>query len=86
MYYRRKYAMSDYVAVALITSGIALFSLAKAPKPAVHADVEDEAGDGFGPQLLQLIGILLVCANIMLDGFTNQEQDRINKVMSTYSE
>ena len=73
--------MSDYVAVALITFGIALFSLAKAPKPAVHADMSDEADDGFGPQLRQLFGILLVCANIMLDGFTNHEQDRINKVI-----
>lgn len=77
--YQRKYSLSDYLSVGLITLGIALFSLAKAQKPAVP-HVDDSAdGDGWSPHLQQLLGIVLVCANIMLDGFTNQEQERIKQ-------
>jgi hypothetical protein len=71
--YRRVYSFQDYASVSLITLGIALFSVSKTNTPAI--DNEAQVSEWH-----HLLGLLLVCCNLMLDGFTNQEQDRINKV------
>ncbi|CAM9204955.1 unnamed protein product [Phaeothamnion confervicola] len=61
------YKRSEYVAVALITAGVVLFSL----KPA-------EFGKGSGGGSMQeLIGLGLVGVNLLLDGVTNAQQDEI---------
>ncbi|CAM9674799.1 unnamed protein product [Scytosiphon promiscuus] len=67
----RRHTRAEYMAVALITAGVALFSLKRG---AFQEDSEKDSGGGY----TNLIGLTLVTVNLILDGVTNAEQDRIN--------
>jgi len=66
LFYQRKYPWYKYVSVLLLCSGIALFSFRK-------------SGGKIVDVYSQVIGIVLVCVNLFLDGYTNNEQDEIFK-------
>ncbi|CAM9096602.1 unnamed protein product [Pylaiella littoralis] len=72
----RRHTRAEYLAVGLITAGVALFSF----KPAALEDAEltKEDGGHAGSGGSNLIGLALVSVNLILDGVTNAEQDRIN--------
>lgn len=68
----KKYTWYKLAAVVLLCGGIALFSSAKGGSiKSPHA----ESGSDDSHNLL--IGILLVSLNLLLDGYTSNEQDRI---------
>ncbi|CAM9557658.1 unnamed protein product, partial [Ectocarpus sp. 6 AP-2014] len=72
----RKHTRAEYLAVGLITAGVALFSL----KPGAFKEDalgEEGGGDEAGGKN-NAIGLALVTVNLLLDGVTNAEQDRIN--------
>lgn len=74
----KKYSKSEYFQVIMITVGVSLFSY----KPS--AKVPTEGGDDASivaklASLRELHGLALVIINLMLDGYTNAEQDMINK-------
>ncbi|CAM9426305.1 unnamed protein product [Ascophyllum nodosum] len=67
----RRHTQAEYAAVLLITAGVALFSL----KPGtIEALGKEGSGDGEN----RIVGLALVMVNLLLDGVTNAEQDRIN--------
>jgi len=65
---KKKYAMSEYLAVGLITLGVALYSM----KPGSLTQSDSQGG------LRQLFGLGLVLINLLLDGYTAAHQDKIN--------
>lgn len=69
-FYGNEYPWYKYVSVFMLCGGIALFSIMKESK--VEAD-------GSSDSTRMLIGLGLVAGNLMLDGFTNNEQDAIFK-------
>ncbi|KAG5192346.1 UDP-Glc/Gal endoplasmic reticulum nucleotide sugar transporter [Tribonema minus] len=74
----KRYTRAEYLSVGLITAGVALFSY----KPGggghgKHAEVERGA-------LMEALGLGLVLVNLMLDGFTNAQQDLINKTHPSF--
>lgn len=74
VFYGKKYPWYKYVSVLLVCGGIALFSSAK------------KGSDSSGPASQSLaFGIFLVLVNLMLDGYTNNEQDRIFEQFKTTS-
>jgi UDP-galactose transporter B1 len=66
LFYGRKYTWYKYVSVSLICIGIALFSMAKASH-------EGDSKDG----TKLFIGICMVLLNLLIDGYTNNEQDLV---------
>eukprot|EP00736_Rhodelphis_marinus_P001915 Rmarinus@m.22325 len=56
------YSYAEYLAVGLITSGVAMFSM-----EAVHKEDDDDK--------FILLGIFLVSSNLILDGYANTKQD-----------
>jgi UDP-galactose transporter B1 len=64
--YSRKFPIYKYVSVLLICGGIALFSSGKRAST---------SSNNKSPDLL--IGVILVVINLILDGYTNNEQDAI---------
>jgi len=68
LFYGRSYTWYKYVSVFLICVGIALFSSAKASTPSSDSDFSTNK---------VLFGIVLVLFNLLLDGYTNNEQDFI---------
>lgn len=62
--YRKRYPWYKYLSVALITAGVSSFFLLQPSK-----------GDDFAAN--SLYGLLLVTANLLLDGFTNSTEDVI---------
>lgn len=67
-FYGRKYGWYKYVSVALLCGGIYLFTQSK-KSASTSGGAEDIK--------LVLFGMLLVLINLGLDGYTNNEQDRI---------
>eukprot|EP00903_Cladosiphon_okamuranus_P014364 g13336.t2 len=73
----RRHTRAEYLAVALITTGVALFSL----KPEAFQEAalaKEGGGDTPVGGSNNLLGLALVSVNLILDGVTNAEQDRIN--------
>lgn len=73
----KKFALSKYMAVALITLGVSVFMLMDPHK-------KSKKGHGGGSQeepprtlISSLFGLALLTANLMIDGITNSTQDRI---------
>ena len=71
--YRRTYTWYKLVGVALLCSGIALFSSAKGGS----VKSPSATGNGSSDTFNLVLGILLVSGNLLLDGYTNNEQDEI---------
>ena len=72
IFYNRKFPWYKYVSVLLVCAGIGLFSSGKKDSAAVTTSAKD-ASDGWSG----VIGIGLVLLNLLLDGYTNNEQDEI---------
>lgn len=64
--YNKKYALSEYAFVMMVCIGCALFMLLKPSRK-------------IGGASNSLIGIGLVAANLVLDGFTNSSQDEMKR-------
>ena len=71
--YRRTYTWYKIVGVVLLCAGIALFSSAKGGSVKSPASSDSGSSDSFNLGA----GIVLVAGNLILDGFTNNEQDEI---------
>jgi UDP-galactose transporter B1 len=69
VFYGKTYTWYKMVGVALLCVGIALFSSAKGGSMASSSSGNDTTN--------LLIGIFLVALNLLLDGYTNNEQDQI---------
>jgi UDP-galactose transporter B1 len=69
IFYGKTYTWYKMVGVALLCGGIALFSSAKGGSMASSSSGNDTTN--------LLIGIFLVALNLLLDGYTNNEQDQI---------
>eukprot|EP00735_Rhodelphis_limneticus_P006624 TRINITY_DN19055_c0_g1::TRINITY_DN19055_c0_g1_i1::g.13893::m.13893 TRINITY_DN19055_c0_g1::TRINITY_DN19055_c0_g1_i1::g.13893 ORF type:complete len:331 (+),score=61.86,sp/Q9M9S6/UTR3_ARATH/37.10/5e-49,UAA/PF08449.6/3.8e-73,EamA/PF00892.15/0.71,EamA/PF00892.15/6.9e-07,DUF914/PF06027.7/3.2e-06,TPT/PF03151.11/93,TPT/PF03151.11/4.4e-06,EmrE/PF13536.1/1.1,EmrE/PF13536.1/1.9e+02,EmrE/PF13536.1/0.0041,Nuc_sug_transp/PF04142.10/0.067,Nuc_sug_transp/PF04142.10/3.2,Cation_efflux/PF01545.16/1.3e+02,Cation_ef len=65
-----RYHWKQYASVGLITIGVGIFS--SGAHKHVQGESESEA---------TLIGLALVLANLVLDGFTNAQQDKLNRAM-----
>ena len=74
VFYGRSYTWYKIVGVILLCGGIALFSSAKGGS--VKSSSASAVSDGNETTNL-LIGIFLVAMNLLLDGYTNNEQDQI---------
>jgi solute carrier family 35 (UDP-galactose transporter), member B1 len=72
----KRYTCSEFLSVGLITAGVTLFSFK--PTNAV-AQLDTKEVKSWGPSLTELVGLALVLVNLVLDGFTNAQQDLINK-------
>eukprot|EP01035_Chromulina_nebulosa_P036445 gene36445-49093_t len=70
MFYQKKYSLYKYIGIALVCTGISLFTLFKA---------QGQSNDNGAPteSLHIFFGIFLVLLNLTLDGYTNNEQDYI---------
>ena len=73
--YGRKYTWYKLLSVALLCAGIAMFSSAKGGS----IKSPSAAGNGSSDTFNLGVGILLVSLNLLLDGYTNNEQDEIFK-------
>ena len=73
--YGRKYTWYKLLSVALLCAGIAMFSSAKGGS----IKSPSAAGNGSSDAFNLGVGILLVSLNLLLDGYTNNEQDEIFK-------
>jgi UDP-galactose transporter B1 len=69
IFYGKTYTWYKMVGVALLCGGIALFSSAKGGSMASSSSGNDTTN--------LLVGIFLVALNLLLDGYTNNEQDQI---------
>lgn len=69
VFYKRVYGWYKYASVALLCGGIYLFTQGKKG--------ESSSKTGAGDIRLVLFGMLLVLINLGMDGYTNNEQDRI---------
>ena len=67
-FYGRVYGWYKYASVALLCGGIYLFTLGKK---------SDSQSQGVGNIKLILFGMMLVLVNLAMDGYTNNDQDRI---------
>lgn len=65
--YRKHYSWVKYISVAMVCTGVAVFTLAKSSTKVVNAV----------PLMSMLYGILLVMINLCLDGVTSNEQDQL---------
>ncbi|CAM9148796.1 unnamed protein product [Choristocarpus tenellus] len=74
----RRHTRAEYLSVFLITIGVALFSVKR-------GSLKEAFGGGEGDGENKLIGLVLVLGNLMLDGVTNAEQDKINSSFSVPS-
>ncbi|CAM9291615.1 unnamed protein product [Discosporangium mesarthrocarpum] len=70
----RRHTREEYLSVFLITVGVALFSL---DAESLRESFEG-GGGGAGTKLLGLGLVSVVMGNLLLDGVTNAEQDKIN--------
>ena len=70
MFYQKKYSLYKYIGIALVCTGISLFTLFKA---------QGQSNDNGAPteSFYIVFGIFLVLLNLTLDGYTNNEQDYI---------
>ena len=74
--FRRKYPLYKYVVVALVTSGVAVFTLYH-PSSAKKAAKEAKESS--------MWGLFLLSINLLFDGITNSTQDYINTTYAPYS-
>lgn len=71
----KTYSLVKYISVLLLVVGITLFSMA--------ANHKHDSGDSAAtaavvtPLSLQILGIVLIFANLILDGYTNNQQDAV---------
>ena len=73
-FYGKKYGWSKYVSVLLLCGGIYLFTSGKkSSKGPAAASTTEEDSDIYKV----LFGMLLVLVNLGMDGYTNNEQDRL---------
>ncbi|KAJ3010883.1 UNVERIFIED_CONTAM: UDP-galactose transporter [Siphonaria sp. JEL0065] len=77
--YRKSFPWQKYLVVLLITAGMAMFMLMN-PKGSKKTDKNADI-----PLLQKLLGILLLCINLILDGVTNSTQDEIFRTFRTLS-
>lgn len=70
--YRRKFPLYKYMVVATVTVGISIFMLFSAESERKRAQ-----GGGAGKKGDSLIGLALLCMNLIFDGATNSTQDDV---------
>lgn len=73
--YRRKYPFYKYAVVALVTAGVAIFTL---HQPAGSKKKGSQSGNS-------TYGLMLLGINLLFDGLTNSTQDDINATFKPYS-
>ena len=73
--YRRKYPFYKYAVVALVTAGVAIFTL---HQPAGSKKKGNQSGNS-------TYGMVLLGINLLFDGLTNSTQDDINATFKPYS-
>lgn len=73
--YRRKYPFYKYAVVALVTAGVAIFTL---HQPAGSKKKGNQSGNS-------AYGLMLLGINLLFDGLTNSTQDDINAAFKPYS-
>ena len=73
--YRRKYPFYKYAVVALVTAGVAIFTL---HQPAGSKKKGNQSGNS-------TYGLVLLGINLLFDGLTNSTQDDINATFKPYS-
>ncbi|KAF2149939.1 UAA transporter [Myriangium duriaei CBS 260.36] len=71
--FRRKYPLYKYGVVALVTGGVAIFTL------------HHPSGKKKGAQNSSAWGLLLLSINLLFDGLTNSTQDHIYKAFKPYT-
>lgn len=76
--FRRKYPFYKYAVVALVTAGVAVFTLKTDSKKIASSKRRDITGNA--PW-----GLLLLSINLLFDGLTNSTQDHINTKFAPYS-
>ena len=72
LYYQRNYPWYKYVSVFMLIGGISLFTFYKD-----SSSSQTTSDDVNKDSLTIAIGVMLVLANLSLDGYTNNEQDHI---------
>ncbi|KAI9010658.1 UAA transporter family-domain-containing protein [Hyaloraphidium curvatum] len=75
--YRKRFPLSKYLAVGLITFGVSVFMLMDPHKKGKGGHGGGRPGDAPRTLLSSLFGLLLLTANLVIDGVTNSTQDRI---------
>lgn len=74
--FRRRYPLYKYAVVALVTAGVAVFTLQN-PSSSKKRGPDEGASPGFG--------LFLLSVNLLFDGLTNSTQDYINGAFAPYS-
>lgn len=83
--FRKRYPLYKYLAVALVTLGVATFTLhhpAEAAKAAKHGKVAAAFDGAMSPTVW---GLILLGINLLFDGVTNATQDHIFSSFKPYS-
>lgn len=75
--YRKKYPFYKYAVVALVTAGVAIFTL--------HQSTGSSKKKGKGADGNSLYGLMLLGINLLFDGLTNATQDDIYAKFRPYS-
>jgi len=78
--FRKKYPIQKYIVVALVTLGVAVFTLYQQSHPKKHAK---KRGNLDGKS--SLLGLALLSVNLLFDGLTNATQDYINGRFRPYT-
>ncbi|KAK5684760.1 UDP-galactose transporter [Elasticomyces elasticus] len=73
--YRKKYPFYKYAVVALVTTGVAIFTLHNSSSKKKKAGAEGSS----------LYGLMLLGINLLFDGLTNSTQDDINARFRSYT-
>ncbi|GAB7351937.1 hypothetical protein MBLNU459_g2474t1 [Dothideomycetes sp. NU459] len=78
--FRRKYPLYKYVVVALVTAGVAVFTLHHP-----GGGKKQKSNSGGGSSGNSTWGLLLLAVNLLFDGLTNSTQDYIYKAYRPYT-
>ncbi|KAK5726084.1 UDP-galactose transporter [Elasticomyces elasticus] len=73
--YRKKYPFYKYAVVALVTAGVAIFTLHNSSSKKKKSGAEGSS----------LYGLMLLGINLLFDGLTNSTQDDINARFRSYT-
>lgn len=76
--FRRKYPLYKYAVVALVTAGVAVFTL-------YHPSSAKKSSKSFSHDASPAWGLFLLSINLLFDGLTNSTQDYINSSFAPYS-
>ncbi|KAI9664135.1 MAG: UDP-galactose transporter [Trizodia sp. TS-e1964] len=79
--FRKRYPLYKYAVVALVTAGVAVFTL---HHPASSSSSKKKSGSGSGSNS-SAWGLLLLSINLLFDGLTNSTQDYIFQTFRPYS-